>query len=164
MKSKWLFIFIGGFIAAAAVMYKTGVRPELIMLLTGAAIFATGIATLIMEMKWRGNSSTARGRVTGYYEYQESGSSETRALLYTMEVEYTTSDGKKRNCREQSGSTNQKYPVGTPLTVRYSCEDPDLFIVEGDNSRIYAMLGVMVFGLAVAALAYYMIRNNIPLV
>lgn len=160
MKSKWLFIFIGGFMAAAAFMYYKGVSPEIIMLLSGIAIVFIGIATLIMEMKWRGNSDVTSGKVTRYYEHLESGNSETRALLYTMEVEYTTSDGKRRNSREQSSSTGQKYPVGTTLNVRYSREDPDLFIVEGDNSRIYAMIGVMVFGAVMAALSWYMIKNN----
>ncbi len=163
MKSKWLFIFIGGFIAADAAMYYMGVSPEIIMVFTGVAIIITGIATLVMEMNWRGNSAVTSGKVTGYYEHLESGDGVARVLLYTMEVEYTTSDGKKINSREQSSSTGQKYPAGTVLNVRYSREDPQLFIVEGDNLRIYAMIGVIAFGIAVAALAWYMIKNNIPL-
>lgn len=163
MKSKWLFIFIGGFIAVAAVMYYRGVIPEIIMLLTGITVIITGIVTLIMEMRWRENSDVTPGKVTGYYEYLESGSSTTRSLMYTMEAEYTTLNGKKINSREQSGSTVKKYPAGTEIRVRYSREDPDLFIIDGDNSRIYAMLGTIVFGIAVGALSWYMIKNGITM-
>ncbi len=161
MKSKGLFIFIGSFMAAAAVMYYRGVDPRIIMAFTGAAIIITGIAVLFMEMKWRRNSDTAAGKVTGYQEHFETGDSTASVLLYTMEVEYTTRDGKTLVSREQLNSSRRKYPLGTALKVRYSYEDPDLFIVEGDNSRIYAMIGIILFGIAVVALSCHMIRNNI---
>ncbi len=161
MKSKWLFIFIGGFILAAVIMYYMGISMEIIMLLSGVAIIIIGIVTLKMEMTWRGDSDTAAAKVTGYCVYQSSGGSDGRVTMYTMEVEYTTNDGKKIHAREQSGRSGKKYAEGTDLKVRYSRKDPELFIVEGDNSRIYAMLGVIVMGIIIAALFGYLIKNGI---
>ena len=139
-----------------------GVRAEVIIFLSGPAMILLGIRLLVKEMKWRGDSVSVPAKVAGYYEYTNTGSPNgTRTLMYTMEAEYTTAEGKYIKAREQSGSNRKKYDVGTEIKVKYSRQDPELFIVEGDNSRIYAMLGIIAAGLAIAALFGYVLINGI---
>lgn len=163
MKSKGVFIFIGAFCIAAAALFYTGISMEFILFLSGPALVLLGIGLLIKEMKWRGNSVSVPAKVTGYFEYINSGNpgSERRTIMYTMEAEYTTAEGKYIKAREQSGSNRKKYAAGSEIKVKYSRKDPELFIVEGDNSRIYAMIGIIAAGLAMAALFGYIIINGI---
>jgi len=165
MKSRGIFIFIGAFIAAAFALNSMGVRVEKIVFLSGIALIILGIVLLKKEMSWRKNSDVVQGKVTKYYEY--SGTTNMNrtgaATMYTMEVEYVTAANKLIIAKEQSGSTGKKYPEGTPLTIRYSREDPSLFIVEGDNSRIYAIIAVIVMGIAIVALLGFILSEGIQI-
>jgi len=162
VKSKGIFIFIAGFMAAAAIMFYMGISMEVILFLSGPVMIILGIALLIKEMNWRKNSDLVSGKVTRYHIYTNSGNPGGGAVtMYTMEAEYITSSGKLIIANEQSGSSSKKYPEGTSLKIRYSREDPYLFIVEGDNSRIYAMLGVIVMGVVITAIFGSILRSGI---
>ena len=151
MKSKGVFIIIGGFLCIAALLIYLGFEAELIILLSGAVMIIAGLFLLKQEISWRKNSDTVPARVSRYYEYKHGMNDESVGLnmMYTMEAEYTTLTGKTVRAREQSGSTNKKYAPGAEIRVRYSRENPELFIIEGDNSRIYAMLAVIGMGAAI---------------
>lgn len=163
MKSRGIFIFIGAFIAAAFALRYMGVSVEIIVFLSGIAMIILGILLLKKEISWRKNSDMVQGKVTRYYEYSDTlnGNRTGISTMYTMEVEYVTAANKLIIAKEQSGSTGKKYPEGTPLKIRYSREDPLLFIVEGDNSRIYAMTAVMVTGIAIVALFGYILSEGL---
>jgi len=154
MKSKGVFIILGIFGAAAALLLYKGIEVEIVIFISGITMIVLGIYLLKIELEWRRNSDLVQGKVTRYYNYQESGMNTTAGIstMHTMEVEYITTTGKLIISKEQSGSTVKKYPEGAELKIRYSREDPKLFIVEGDNSRIIAMIIVMLMGIAITAL------------
>lgn len=151
MKSKGVFILIGVFLAVCAVMYFLGASSESIIFLSGPVMIIIGVLLLIKEMNWRRDSEVVPGKVTQYFEYTRNERTVNDGLnrMFTMEAEYTTTDGKLIRSREQSGSSIKKYAEGAAIEVRYSRENPGLFIVKGDNSRIFAILAVLGMGVAI---------------
>lgn len=130
------------------------------LVIAGCGLFAivAGILVLIRENRLFKKSIKTKGLVKEYYEYQ--GTSGTRLTMYTMVVEYRTTDGEIYHSKEQKGSSRKKYPEGTVLDIVYSCEKPDFFIVSGDNSRKIAMVGMILFGVAAIAISIYAKLTN----
>jgi hypothetical protein len=161
MKSKGIFIFIAVFAAIAGLLFMIGTSVEIIIFLGGFAMIILGIILLKKEITWRRNSDIVNGKVTKYHQYEDRTDVNRTgiSIMYTMEVEYVTTSNKLIIAKEQSGSTSKKYPEGAEIKVRYSREDPSLFIVEGDNSRIYAMTAVMGMGAAIVALFGYILTS-----
>jgi len=151
MKSKLVFILLGIFFLSASVIFLYGGSIELIIFLSGILMVILGIILLAKEFAWRSNSEVVPAKVARYYDYVQTRIESSRAgiTMYTMEAEYITSAGKYIKAREQSGSSGKKFPEGTDIRVRYSRENPELFIIEGDSSRIYAMLAVIGMGAAI---------------
>jgi hypothetical protein len=151
MKSKLVFILLGIFFLFSSVLFLYSGNIELIIFLSGILIVILGIILLVKEFAWRRNSEIVPAKVARYYDYEQArpGSSRAGITMYTMEAEYTTAAGKYIKAREQSGSSSRKFPEGTDIRVRYSRENPELFIIEGDSSRIYAMLAVIGMGAAI---------------
>ena len=162
MKSKGVFIILGIFGAAAALLLYMGIEVEIVILLSGLTMIILGIYLLKKEIQWRRNSDLVHGKVTRYYSYQESKTDSTVGIstMYTMEAEYITTTGKLIISKEQSGSTEKKYEEGAELKIRYSREDPKFFIVEGDNSRIFAMIAVMLMGIAIVGLFSFVLTGS----
>jgi hypothetical protein len=162
MKSKGIFIFIAAFAAAAGLLFMTGTSAEMIIFMGGFALIILGILLIRKEITWRKNSDIVPGKVTKYYKYEDINEINRIGLttMYTMEVEYVTKTNKLIIAKEQEGSTGKKYPEGTEIKVRYSREDPSLFIVEGDNSRLYAMAAVIGIGAAIVALFGYILTSG----
>ncbi|PKL17376.1 MAG: hypothetical protein CVV49_11200 [Spirochaetae bacterium HGW-Spirochaetae-5] len=165
MKSKGVFIFLGIFGLAVALLLSMGIDVVIIFLFSGISMIILGIYLLKKEFEWRRNSDLVPGKVTCYHNHQQSvmNGAEGISTMYTMEAEYITKTGKLVIAREQSSSTSKKYREGQALMIRYNREDPKLFIVEGDNSRIYAMIGVMIMGAVIAALFAYIFINGIQI-
>jgi hypothetical protein len=78
-----------------------------------------------------------------------------------MAVEYLLSDGTLVHAREQAGKAKKKYPVGEVIDIVYSAEQPDMFIVYGDNSREIAIVAIIVFGVVLMTLAAYMMSITV---
>jgi len=129
----------------------------LIILLVGCITSLLGVLLLKKEKGLMHNSSTTSAKVITYYPYQNQENDERRITMYTMAVEYTLPDGTLIHAREQSGSNRKKYPIGTALTILYNKEKPDFFIVEGDKSRIFAFIGMILVGIAMVLFSAYML-------
>lgn len=128
----------------------------LIFLVIGCVTSLLGIVLLKREKGLMHNSSITSAEVVTYYPYQNLENDEQRIPMYTMAVEYTLPDGRVIHAREQSGSNRKKYPIGTDLTIIYNKETPDFFIIKGDKSRIFALIGMIVVGIAMEVFAVYM--------
>lgn len=161
MQSKGVFIILGGFAALSGLLFMTGTGVEMIIFIGGFVMISTGIILLKKEITWIRNSDIVNGKVTKYYQYDDriNSSGIGISIMYTMEVEYVTTSNQLMIAKEQKGSTGKKYPEGAEIKVRYSREEPSLFIVEGDNSRIYAMIAVLGMGAAIVALFGYILTS-----
>ena len=137
-------------------------KDFLVLGITGFITFILGIVVLKREKRLFDNPVSTIAKVVTYYEYEKSdvGDGMPLTTMYTMAAEYRLKDGTLIHAREQSGSSNKKYPVGTELEIIYSREQPDLFIVKGDHSRKIAMIGMMIGGLALMAMAVYVGLNR----
>ena len=124
-----------------------------------------GIVLLKKELSWRRNSDLVQGKVTRYYGYSDTDNMNPQGVttMYTMEVEYLTAANKLIIAKKESGNTGKKYPEGTPVKIRFSREAPSLFIVEGDNSRTYAIIGVMIMVIAITALFSCILKNGVQI-
>lgn len=133
----------------------------LILGISGLFSFIAGLLLLKRENRLFDNPQCTTAKVVTYYGYQNtSGDNHVGArTMYTMAVEYTLTDGTLIHAREQSGSTRKKYPVGTEIEILYSKEKPDMFIVRGDHSRKIALIGMIIVGIIVMALAVHIQFN-----
>lgn len=122
-------------------------KDFLIVFGIGFIVFVLGIYFLKVERRRFSESVTTEATVVTYYEYTSSNSDMPLHTMYTMAVEYQDKSGNKIHAREQSGSSRRKYPVGTVISITYSCEKPDFFIVTGDRTRIFALYGMIIMGL-----------------
>lgn len=110
----------------------------------GLITMVLGILLLKREKKLFKDPVETYATVVTYYDYT---SFENHyRTMYTMAVEYYLPDGQLIHAREQKGSTNKKYAVGTELDIVYCREKPDFFIVKGDKSRIIIFYGMIIVG------------------
>lgn len=137
-------------------------KDFLVLGITGFITFILGIVVLKREKRLFEKPMSTIAKVVTYYEYEKSDAGDGTPLttMYTMAAEYRLKDGTLIHAREQSGSSYKKYPIGTELEIIYSREQPDLFIVKGDNSRKIAMIGMMIGGLILMAMAVYVGLNR----
>lgn len=123
-------------------------KDLVIMFGVGLFVFLTGVLTLKRENRIFKTTVTTKATVVNYYDYISHGDGRERMHpMYTMAVEYKLPDGTVIHAREQKGSGDQKYQVGTEIMVAYSKDKSQLFNVKGDKSRKIAMVGMIIVGI-----------------
>lgn len=125
----------------------------LIVFLFGLLLFVLGIVFLKRDKKLYQDAVTTKATLVGYYEYHGLSQMTT---MYSMEVEYRTEDGTLIHAREQAGVNHQKYPVGTELSICYSRQKPELFLLSGSKERTIVLYGMMIGGMITMLLFAYM--------
>ncbi len=135
-------------------------KDFLVLFLIGIASFIGGILLWKRETRLFSKSVSCRGTVVGYDEYVDSTDVAIHhpVTKYTMLVEYTLRDGALIRAKEQAGSTDRKYPVGEDIPVTYSLEKPDFFVVTGDKSRRIALVVMLIFGIALMAMSFFVLQ------
>ncbi|WHH57753.1 DUF3592 domain-containing protein [Petroclostridium sp. X23] len=125
----------------------------------GLITMVLGIVLLKNEKRLFKDPVTTDATVVIYYDYRNlSGMHPT--TMYTMAVEYYLPDGQLIHAREQQGSTNKKYAVGTKIDIVYSRDKPDLFIVKGDKSRMCIFYGMIVTGALMMVVGIITVLNG----
>lgn len=122
-------------------------------------LILVGTLLLRRENRMFKDSILTRATVVTYYDYQNR-DGPALITMYTMAVEYTLPDGTLIHAREQSGSTTKAFPIGEQISVTYSPEQPEMFIVTGDNSRKNIMVGMIITGVLFALFLIYWGANN----
>ena len=112
----------------------------------GFMVFVLGIVLLKRERRIFSESVTTDAKVVTYYDY-ENIDNDVPITMYTMVTEYQDQSGNKIQAKEQSSSSSKKYPIGTIISITYSCEKPDFFVLAGDNSRFNIFYGMIIVGL-----------------
>ncbi|AET69281.1 Protein of unknown function (DUF3592) [Desulfosporosinus orientis DSM 765] len=125
----------------------------------GLIIMVLGLLLLKREKRLFKDPVTTHATVVNYYNYIDPSASHIRTM-YTMAVEYCLPDGQVIHAREQEGSTNKKYAVGTEIDIVYSREKPDFFIVKGDKSRMRILYGMIVTGILMLAVGIITVING----
>lgn len=113
---------------------------------TGFIIFVLGVLLLKNEKRKFSDAITTDAKVVSYYDYRDI-DGEVPITMYTMVIEYQDQSGNKIQAKEQSSSSVKKYPVGTSISISYSREKPDFFVLAGDRTRFYIFYGMMIVGL-----------------
>lgn len=127
-------------------------------------IFLGGVVIAILsvlikrrEKRLFENPIPAVATVVRYDDYENVASGDGRVhRMYSAVMAYRLADGTMMEAKEQSGSNHKKYEIGQSLDIEYSPEKPDFFMVRGDNSRAVAFFIMLLFGLAMMALAVFM--------
>lgn len=131
----------------------------IIMYGVGFGLILLGVFLLRHENRLFKDSVITLATVVAYYDYQNH-DGPTLKTMHTMAVEYILPDGKLIHAREQSGSSTKGFPIGQQISITYSAEKPDMFIVTGDTSRKKIMIGMIVVGaLFVVFLTYFGIKS-----
>lgn len=119
----------------------------LIFLLIGLVTAVAGVLVLKRDNRLFAEAVQTHATVVSYDEYQNtSGRTGTPRHMYTMVVSYDLPDGTLVTAREQSGSSNRKFPVGQDIQILYSPQKTDFFVRKGDYSRKIALWGMIVVG------------------
>jgi len=132
----------------------------LIMIGFGLIFVVLGILLLKRENRFFKDAITTQAKVITYYDYVERTEDTNPITMYTMAVEYLTQSGELIHAREQSGSTVQKYAIGTDITISYSKVKTDFFTVAGDQSKKAVMIGMIVVGLVMIVGCGYLVVKS----
>ncbi len=125
-----------------------------IFTLIGLVVMVLGILLRKREKRMFKDPVETTAAVTTYYEYRNETPDNIpgRQIMYTMAVEYCLPDGTPVQSSEQKGSSVKKYSEGQKIQIRYSRENPGMFIVKGDRSRNTAMAGMIIVGALMAVI------------
>ena len=136
-------------------------KDFLILFTIGLLCAVGGVLLWKRENRMFGKSVSCRGTVVGYDEYVDSTDVAIHhpVTKYTMLVEYTLGDESLIRAKEQSGSTDKKYPVGEDIPITYSLEKPDMFIVTGDKSRRIGLLAMIGMGVVLVVISFFLPRQ-----
>ena len=131
--------------------------PDYIFIFLGG-IAICGLSVLLKKREKRlfENAVPAKATVLYYDEYEQiDNPSDGGGLhkMYTAVVSYPLADGTIVQAKEQCGRGYQKYAIADVLDIEYSPEQPDFFVLRGDQSRPLAFALVLIFGLAMVALS-----------
>ncbi|HPS35020.1 MAG TPA: DUF3592 domain-containing protein [Oscillospiraceae bacterium] len=124
-------------------------NDAVIFALIGLTVMVLGILLFKREKRLFKDSVETTAAVTAYHEYQDKTAVDEaarRLSMYTMAVRYRLPDGTWIEASEQKGSNVKKYPEGRKIRIRYSRENPALFVVKGDRSRNAVMIGMIIVG------------------
>ncbi len=127
--------------------------------LGGIVIAAASFLLKKREKRLFENAVPAQATVVRYDQYYKTdGLTEGEAAhpMYTAIMSYRLADGSMIEGKEQCGRSYQKYEIGKTLDIEYSPQQPDFFVILGDKSRTMAFAVMLIFGLAMAALAVLM--------
>ena len=127
--------------------------------LGGIIICALSLLLKKREKRLFENAIPSKATVLYYDEYEQIDNLSAGGGLhkmYTAVVSYPLADGTIIQAKEQCGRGHQKYAIGDVLDIEYSAEQPDFFVLRGDKSRSIAFAAVLIFGLAMVALAALM--------
>ena len=127
------------------------------MFFVGLFSFVAGVLLLKRENRLFRNSVCTTAYVVDYDNYFKR---EHSKIMYTMVVEYTSQNGTLIQAREQLASSRKKFPVGTEISIIYSLEKSDFFIVRGDHSRKIGLIGMIIVGPLLIALAFLFCSEN----
>lgn len=127
-------------------------------------IFIGGVVIAVLSVLFKRrekrlfeNAIPAVATVVRYDEYENVASGDGRFhRMYSVVMTYPLSDGTMMEAKEQVGRGHKKYEVGQSLDIEYSAKKPDFFVPRGDNSRTVAFFVMLLFGLAMVALAVFM--------
>lgn len=126
-------------------------------------IFLGGIVIAVLSILFRRrekrlfeNAISAVATVVRYDDYENVASGDGRVhRMYSAVMTYPLADGTMMEAKEQCGSNHRKYEIGQSVDIEYSPEKPDFFVPRGDNSRSVAFAVMLLFGLAMIALAVF---------
>lgn len=127
--------------------------------LGGIVICALSFLLKKREKRLFENAVRSKATVLYYDGYQQIDNPSAEGGLhkmYTAVVSYSLVDGTIIHAKEQCGRGYQKYSIGDVLDIEYSLEQPDFFVLRGDKSRSIAFAAMLIFGLAMVALAVLM--------
>ncbi len=120
--------------------------------IAGIVVAALSVLLKRREKRLFENAIPAVATVVRYDEYE----SEHRHRMYTAVMTYPLAEGTIMEAKEQCGRSYRKYEIGQSLDIEYSAEKPDFFVPRGDSSRTVAFAAMLLFGLAMVALAVVM--------
>ena len=129
----------------------------IIVEITGFIMIVLGIWLLRREKRIFANAITTQAQVIEYYKYN---TSRNPRKYFTMVVEYSDFNGNRIRAKEQSSSPRKKYEIGTMLSINYSREKTDFFVVSGDHSRVIIMWGMIVTGLFLMTILGFALLSN----
>ncbi len=133
--------------------------------LGGVVIAVLSVLLKRREKRLFENAIPAVATVVRYDEYENTASGDGRYhKMYSAVMTYPLADGTMMEAKEQVGRGHKKYEIGQTLDIDYSAEKPDFFVPRGDNSRTVAFFVMLLFGLAMAAIAVLMYLQQAGLV
>ena len=120
----------------------------LILFAFGFVLFILGLYFNRRDARIFRHTIPAEAELVAFREYR---AANNNSVMQTMIIEYKTVDGQLIHTEEQGGSNHPRYSVGDRFDIFYSEEKPELFQIRGDNTRKYAIIGMMAIGLVLMA-------------
>jgi len=124
------------------------------VLLVGLAFFAAGIAMLVKQLRKRNNNTASVMAEVWGYHVEVRNRSDGRETVYYPVFRYYA-NGKWYENRGDVGRGRETYSRGEKLEIRYDPQNPDSFLIAGENTALILSVVAILLGVGVMVLSLF---------